>query len=164
MTATRAELDGMMEVMHAAFDPAFGEAWNERQLASSMLIPGTRFAMIDAAGVMGPPARKVPTAGFYLARTMCDEEELLLLAVAPEYRRHGFATRLMEHLFAAAADHGVNRVFLEMREDNDARHFYSRLDFQQVGLRRDYYRGADGLLRNAVTMSRTIAYFHKSGS
>jgi len=157
MTATRAELDGMMEVMHAAFDPAFGEAWNEGQLASSLLIPGTRFAMIDAAGVIGPPARKVPTAGFYLARRIVDEEELLLLAVAPEYRRHGFATRLMEHLLGNAADHGVRRVFLEMREDNEAGHFYSRLDFQKVGLRRDYYRGTDDRLRNAVTMSRNLS-------
>ncbi len=156
MTAARAELDGMMAVMLSAFDPAFGEAWNERQLASSLLIPGTRFAMIDAAGVMGPPAPKVPTAGFYLARRILDEEELLLLAVAPEYRRHGVATRLMEHLIGSAVDFGVARVFLEMREDNDAWHFYSRLDFQRVGLRRDYYRGADGCLRNAVTMSRNL--------
>ena len=156
MTATRAELDGMMGVMHAAFDPAFGEAWTERQMASSLLIPGTRFALIDAVGVIGPPARKVPTAGFYLARRVVDEEELLLLAVAPEYRRHAFATRLMEHLLGNAADYGVRRVFLEMREDNEAGRFYSRLDFQQVGLRRDYYRGADGLLRNAVTMSLNL--------
>ncbi len=157
MMASRAEMEGMMDVMLAAFDPAFGEAWNERQLGSSLLIPGTRFALIDAAGVIGPPARKVPVAGFYLSRQILDEEELLLLAVSPDYRRHGLAQRLMEHLFSSATDRGASRIFLEMREDNDAVHFYSRLDFHQVGFRRDYYRGADGYLRNAVTLAKNLA-------
>lgn len=156
MRPTAPEMDGMMSVMLSAFDPAFGEAWNERQLASAMLIPGTRFAMIDAHGVLGPPSPSVPTAGFYLTRQVVDEEELLLIAVDPEYRRLGLGSRLLEHLLANAQERGTARLFLEMRADNPAEHFYRRYGFEQVGLRRNYYRGADGRLRDAKTFARTL--------
>lgn len=156
MRPSRVELDGMMDVMLAAFEPAFGEAWNEQQLASAMVIPDTRFAMIDAAGVIGPPSPDVPVAGFYLARRILDEEELLLIAIAPQYRRHGLATRLLEHLFASARDRGTRSIFLEMRDDNPACHLYERHGFLQVGFRKDYYRGADGKLRSARTMTASI--------
>lgn len=150
---TRAELAGIMAVMQAAFDPAYGEAWNERQVQSSLLVPGTRFTLIDAAGVIGPPAQSVQTAGFYLARQVIDEEELLLLAVVPGLRRRGLASRLLEHLIVSARDRGTKRLHLEMREDNPALSFYKRFDFREVGLRLDYYRGPDGSLRNAHTLA-----------
>jgi len=156
MTPTRAELDAMMQVMLAAFDPIYGEAWNQQQLASALLVPGTHFAMIDAAGVIGPPSPNVAAAGFYLARNMFEEEELLLIAVDPQYRRMGLASRLMDHLFACARDRGTERIFLEMRENNDACHLYNCYGFEQVGFRKDYYRGADGILRSACTMSAAV--------
>ncbi|WP_066554479.1 GNAT family N-acetyltransferase [Croceicoccus bisphenolivorans] len=146
----------MMDVMLAAFDPIYGEAWNEQQLLSALMIPGTRYAIIDASGVIGPPTAAVETAGFYLTRQICDEEELLLIAVAPEYRRIGLASRLLRHLFSAATDRGTTRLFLEMRDDNPARHFYDSFGFHQVGLRKAYYRGADGNLRNALTLSASV--------
>ncbi|WP_164843931.1 GNAT family N-acetyltransferase [Croceicoccus ponticola] len=147
----------MMDVMLAAFDPKYGEAWNEQQLTSSMIVPGTRFAIIDSAGVVGPPSPSVRTAGFYLVRQVIDEEELLLIAVNPEYRRNGLASQLMRHLFASAAERGTRRVFLEMRADNEAGYFYENFGFETVGLRKSYYRGADGNMRDAKTLSVPIS-------
>jgi len=153
MTATKAELARIMEVMAAAFAPEFGEAWNERQVESALLIPGTRFALIDAAGVIGPPSSRLPTAGFYLVRQTVDEEELMLIGVVPEYRRHGLASRLLQHLIAAASERGSLRLFLEMRADNPASHFYDAFGFERIGTRKQYYRGADGIMRDANTMA-----------
>ncbi|AKM10513.1 GNAT family N-acetyltransferase [Croceicoccus naphthovorans] len=157
MMPTRAEIAGIMSVMQSAFDPAYGEAWNEAQVTSALLVPGTRFALADAAGIIGPPSPSVPSAGFYLSRQTLDEEELLLLAVLPEYRRSGCATRLFEHLTCACRDRGVARLFLEMRADNTAAHFYQKMGFQPVGLRKAYYRGADGQYRDARTLALDLA-------
>lgn len=154
--ASRAEMAAMMAVMVSAFDPIYGEAWNVQQLASALLVPGTRHAIIDAAGVIGPPIPAVPPAGFYLARKMLDEEELLLIAVRPEMRRCGLAGKLLRHLLSAAAERGTARIFLEMRTDNPARHLYMKTGFDEVGIRKAYYRGADGHLRDAVTMAAPI--------
>lgn len=154
--ASRAEIAAMMAVMDAAFDPVFGEAWNTQQLSSALLVPGTRHAIIDAAGVIGPPIPALPTAGFYLTRQLLDEEELLLIAVQPEMRRCGLAGKLLRHLFSTARERGTARIFLEMRTDNPARHLYARVGFNEVGVRKAYYRGADGMSRDAVTMAATI--------
>ena len=153
MMATKAEIAGIMAVMEAAFDPAFGEAWTERQLASALLVPGTRFALIDAMGVIGPPSPGLPTAGFYLSRQILDEEELLLIAVIPGQRGKGIASRLIEHLLVNAAERGARRIFLEMREDNPAAQLYAKYGFEQIGLRPAYYKGADGTSRAAKTMA-----------
>lgn len=157
MTPSRAELRGIMDVMLSAFDPAYGEAWNEQQLLSALLIPDTRYGIIDAAGVIGPPTASVDTAGFYLTRKILDEEELLLIAVAPPFRRAGLASVLMRHLLRTAHERGTARLFLEMREDNPARDFYDGFGFEQVGLRKAYYRGADGNLRNALTFALSLS-------
>ena len=69
------DLDDIVAVMNAAFDERFGEAWTRSQCAGILPMPGVRL-MIARVGD--------GTAGFSLFRTIADESELLLLAVAPE--------------------------------------------------------------------------------
>ena len=44
-------IDRIMVVMEAAFDPAFGEAWNRRQVADALTLSSTHALVVDAAGV-----------------------------------------------------------------------------------------------------------------
>jgi ribosomal-protein-alanine acetyltransferase len=69
-------------------------------------------------------------------RTSAEEAEILNLAVAPEARRQGIATRLVEETAAAAG----GRLWLEVRPSNvAARKLYEKLGFQEAGLRPNYY-------------------------
>ena len=53
----------------------------------------------------------------------------------------GFGRRLLEHLMERAAAGGVNEAFLEVRPSNLAAvGLYQRLGFEQIGIRRGYYR------------------------
>ena len=81
-------------------------------------------------------------AGFVVARqifagdsTGRPEREILNLAVAPQFRRAGIATLLLESEFRHKA------IFLlEVRESNTvARALYQRLGFAEISRRRDYY-------------------------
>jgi ribosomal-protein-alanine N-acetyltransferase len=76
-------------------------------------------------------------AGFLLAACAAPgETEILALAVAPESRRKGLATALVE----ALRGRRPHQVFLEVRSSNaSARKFYERLGFFEMGRRRDYY-------------------------
>ena len=74
------ELDRIMAVMEAAFDPAFGEAWTRRQVSDSLLMPNTHYLLAGADG--HAPCEDAPAAGFTLSRGAFDEEELLLIAVS----------------------------------------------------------------------------------
>jgi len=66
-----------------------------------------------------------------------DEGEILNLAVAPELRRSGIARALLGEIF----QYFSGAIFLEVRESNGAaRAFYKSLGFQEVGLRKEYYR------------------------
>ena len=81
------DLDRIMAVMDAAFDPAFGEAWTRRQVADALIMPNTHYLLAGADG--RSPRDEEPAAGFALSRGAADEEELLLVAVDPDHRGRG---------------------------------------------------------------------------
>jgi len=133
-----------MAVMHAAFDPQYGEAWSTAQLAGTLAMPGC-WARLALAGATA--------TGFSLCRSLGPEVELLLIAVDAGWRRQGIAARLLARAQDDAAARGASELFLEVREDNAAaRCLYDAAGFAEVGRRRDYYTGKDGSRRGAITM------------
>ena len=152
--------DAIMRVMDMAFDPVFGEAWTRSQLLGALVLPDTRCVLIDDAGNLAPPYLDRPDldriCGFALLRRVLDEEELLLIAISPESRGRGLGARLLDRAVETSRDLGCSKIFLEMRDDNPARHLYHARGFRPVGLRRDYYSGRDGKRRNAITFMRMI--------
>lgn len=149
-------LDLIMAVMEVAFDPAYGEAWTRRQVSEALLLPNTYALVVDADGMPIRAGSSTIPAGFVLTRHVLDEEELLLIAVAPYVRRRGVGARLIRHLFDAAQERGISRIFLEMRRGNPAIHLYHRLGFEPIGERRNYYRMENGERIDAITFARSI--------
>jgi ribosomal-protein-alanine N-acetyltransferase len=77
------------------------------------------------------------------------------IAVAPERRRSGLATCLMDDVFAHARAVRAEEIFLEVRVSNvPARLFYERLGFVQTGRRARYY--LDG--EDALVMVRRLPF------
>lgn len=145
-TARVADLAAVMRVTDAAFAPAYGEAWSSPQLLTLFALPSAR---VCVAWDGEQPC------GFSAARLAGPESELLLLAVDPAWRGRGIGAHLMQDWQAWAAALGAEEYFLEMRADNDAVHLYTRSGFLEVGRRVAYYRGNDGMMRDAVTMRRS---------
>lgn len=152
------QIDHIMAVMGCAFDPAWGEAWNRRQVSDALAMPNTFAFVVDPMG--GPlefpaPANAV-AAGFLLTRYAPGEAELLLIGVRPEMRGRGIGKQLIAELRQHAQLHGVERIFLEMRENNPAVALYRRVGFEPIGRRRAYYLLADGSRMDAITYGMTI--------
>lgn len=145
------DLDRIMAIMDAAFDPAFGEAWSRRQIGDALIVPGTHYLLADAGG--GVPRDDDPAVGFTLSRGAVDEEELLLIAVHPDHRRRGVGSRLLSRLIEESRKRGVARMFLEMREGNPAEALYRQYGFDSVGRRRHYYRRGNGTPLDAITFA-----------
>ena len=154
--ASQSTVAAIMRVMDAAFDPAFGEAWNRRQISDALLLPSTHALLVDADGALTDGVSS-PPAGFVLSRHAADEEELLLIAVAPDLRTRGLGQILIDRLFEAAAMRGVNRVFLEMRRGNPAIHLYRKVGFEPIGERPNYYKLIDGTSVDAITFRRSLS-------
>lgn len=135
------------QVMAAAFDPQWGEAWTRAQLLGVMTMPGVHLLIAEAGG---------EPAGFALTRAVMDEAELLLLGVVPDHRRHGIASALIRSVIADCAASGVVTLHLEVRSNNPAVLFYTAHGFAKCGERRNYYKGADGRHYDAHTYTRAI--------
>lgn len=136
------DLPTVDRVMQAAFDPKYGEAWTPGQCLGVLAMPGV---WLTLAHVDERPA------GFALIRAIAGEAELLLLATHPRYRRSGVGSALLRAAIAGARDRQAARIHLEVRANNPAISFYTRAGFAKVGERRAYYRGADGVQRDAHT-------------
>ncbi|WP_120715924.1 GNAT family N-acetyltransferase [Tsuneonella amylolytica] len=149
------DLDRIMDVMAAAFAPEWGEAWTRRQVSDSLAFPHTHYRLIDVYGAI--PASADPAAGFTLVRSAPGEEELLLIAVAPQWRGHGLGGALLADVVRQARTRNAERIFLEMRENNSARLLYERHGFEPIGRRPAYYRKPDGSRIDAITFGYTIA-------
>lgn len=144
MTEPADDIDRIMAVMTAAFDPAYGEAWTRRQVEDALLIGRCYYTIAD---VMGAPA------GFTLSRHGFEEEELLLIAVAPEYRGRGIGEQLLQDCKAAARTRGAKQLLLEMRSQNPAEKIYRKNGFIEIGFRKNYYRTPDGSRLDAITFA-----------
>ena len=92
--------------------------------------------------------RERHVAAFAIMHFGDDVAHLNLLAVAPEHRRQGLGSQLMDWLITTAIEAGVFRINLEVRTQNDAaRSFYERLGFSQLGVVQGYYQGREAALR-----------------
>lgn len=154
MTAPVDDLDLLMAVMAAGFDPAFGEAWNRRQVEDALIMGNCYYGLVAAHGE--PPAPGEAAAGFFLSRHGVEEEELLLIAVDPAHRRKGLATRLLERFAQTARRRGARRLLLEMRRGNPAELLYRAHGFVPIGERPRYYRTPGGERLDAVTFEREL--------
>ena len=142
------DLDRIMVVMEATFDPVFGEAWNRRQVEDALFLGNCHYGLAQANG---------DCAGFYLSRFAFDEEELLLLGVIPPQRGRGYGARLLVQFMDGARSRGARRVLLEMRQGNPAEGLYLGYGFEQIGSRPNYYPGTDGLRIDALTFACQLA-------
>ena len=141
------DVAAIMPVMDSAFDPLFGEAWTAAQCLATLAMPGAQLLVAQDTQ---------RTTGFALSRTIADEEELLLIGVLPESRRHGVGRALVEWLLAIAKDCNRSTVFLEVREGNSAEYFYQKMGFKPIGRRKAYYHSKDGKKYDAITMATNI--------
>ncbi len=92
--------------------------------------------------------------GYEILSLIPPESELYNIAVLPEYRGTGAADLLYSETEKAAAENGVDTVFLEVRESNlRARRFYEKTGFKAVGKRKKYYRYPT---EDAVLMMKNI--------
>ena len=145
---TSRDLDSVMAIMDSAFDRRFGEAWTRSQCAG--ILPMNGVALVLARADDEQPM------GFSLYRMVSDEAELLLLAVAPPFRRRGIGRMLLAEFLDSARDFGAGRVHLEVREGNPAMRMYRAAGFANAGRRRKYYRGSDGTQFDALTLARQL--------
>ena len=108
------------------------DAWSEKSVASEL---ENKLALwlvaLDGDTV----------AGYVGSQTVMDETDMMNVAVTAAYRRRGIAEELVKELVEQLKRIGSHSLTLEVRASNEpARKLYDKMGFQQVGLRKNYYR------------------------
>lgn len=109
----------------------FSDPWSVRSIAAELENPLSLWLVaLDGEEV----------AAYIGSQSVLDEADMMNLAVAPMYRRQGVGERLVLALVDRLRSRGVCRLSLEVRDSNaPALALYTKLGFQQVGLRPNYY-------------------------
>ncbi len=82
-----------------------------------------------------------------------DIADVALVAVDPEFRRQKIAERAVKTLIDALIQKKVEKIFLEVRVSNQpARGLYTKLGFEEIGIRKNYYEDAE----DAIVMALVI--------
>jgi [ribosomal protein S18]-alanine N-acetyltransferase len=137
------DIASIMPVMQSAFNPAFGEAWTASQCMALLAIPESRL-------LLAKNSREI--VGFAISRWVLDEEEVMMIGVAPIHQRRGVASKLLQTIIKRAQISDRQTIFLEVRINNEAISFYEQLGFQVIGRRKEYYRSDNGSAIDAITM------------
>lgn len=110
----------------------FADPWSEKSVASELSnYLALWYVALDGDTVVG-----------YVGSQTCGREtDMMNIAVHPDYRRSGIAQSLIECLILELKNRGSNSMALEVRASNaSAIALYEKLGFEQVGLRKNYYR------------------------
>jgi ribosomal-protein-alanine N-acetyltransferase len=107
------------------------EAWSEKSVTSELTNALSLWLVADDNGRV---------AGYVGSQTVMDETDMMNVAVHPDYRKQGIATALIVGLVGELRKKGSHCLTLEVRASNEnAISLYRKLDFQQIGLRKNYY-------------------------
>ena len=125
---------GHIAEVTAIEEASFSDPWSESSFRQAIDNPGV-FFQVATEGAGGP------VVGYVVAWFAADEGEIANVAVAPSARGRGVGGLLLDAAIVAAADHGAEALYLDVRESNArARALYDSRGFIEVGRRRRYYR------------------------
>ena len=110
----------------------FSDPWSENSIASELNNPLSCWLVAVEGDSL---------AGYVGSQTVLDGSDMMNIAVAPAHRRKGIAEALVLALCEHLRDRSSVCLLLEVRASNaPAISLYDKLDFVQIGRRKNYYR------------------------
>ena len=135
-TAIESDIDSIVNV-----DLSSHAQWNRDGFVHEMGLPFSHTLVAEVNGEV---------TGFIVIWYIAPEVQIQNIAVMPEHRRSGLATALVHAALRSVHAHGELKVFLEVREKNTAaRSFYSKLGFQEINVRKNYYTDDNAVVLEA---------------
>ena len=126
-----ADLDAVLAIEQQSFSMPWTDAMFRSELQNERT---SRLLVARAKAVDGP------IVGYIGYRIVLDEMHVILIAVAPAWRRRGVARQLLCQAMDQARAVGCRRATLEVRVSNTpALQLYYSLRFAPVGTRPKYY-------------------------
>jgi ribosomal-protein-alanine N-acetyltransferase len=95
--------------------------------------------------------------GHAVVLLVMDEAHLLILTIHPRWQGKKLGKRLLQQVCEITRTNGASQMFLEVRVSNlVAQKLYETQEFEQIGLRRQYYPSEGGSREDAIVMRRDL--------
>jgi [ribosomal protein S18]-alanine N-acetyltransferase len=138
------DLDAIVSIENAVYPTP----WSRSMFAGELAKPSS-FSLGAFDQEMGG------LVAYLIVSRYVDAWHIMNVAVHPEYRRQGVASRLLDELFELTAGDSRRGYTLEVRVSNStAIALYERFGFERAGLRKGYYHDNK---EDALIMWRTAA-------
>ena len=125
------DLESVLEIEGVAYD----FPWS-RQIFSDCLMAGYLASVLEYGKQL---------VGYSVLSTAAAEAHILNLCVDPDFQCRGYGNQMLAHLLDYASSLGIERIFLEVRPSNEvAIKLYENAGFTSLGIRKSYYRAAEG--------------------
>ena len=126
------DLDAVLAIEHKSFSTP----WTDTMFLSEM-----RQGPSSQLLVARLEKRPTTIVGYVGYRAVLDEMHVMIIAVAPAWRRRGIARHMLSAAIEQARQADCSRAILEVRASNvGAQQLYYRLGFAPVGVRPKYYQ------------------------
>ncbi len=80
-------------------------------------------------------------------KIIVDTADIMNIVVKKSWRNQGVGNLLLNNLVSLCKNLNLSSLSLEVSENNiPAIHLYEKFGFKQIGLRKDYYNGKDGII------------------
>ncbi len=125
----------------------FPDPWCERDVTDLIVTEGGMcFTALEGDKVIA----------YVIGRLIAPEGEIYRVAVDPNHRQRGIAYRLLDYAVKTSRGKGLETLFLEVRSQNTpARKLYTAYGFQEVGIRKNYYKNPTDDAIIMLKVSRT---------
>lgn len=135
--ATEEDLPSILAIERKSY-VAPATPWTEQAFREELTKPFSNFLVLtdDATDSIIP--------GYIIYWTMFDECHILNVAIDPEWRGVGFATKLVRMAINVALKKNLKRVFLEVRKSNEgAFALYQKLGFFVDHIKKNFYENGE---------------------
>ena len=120
-------------------------SWSEQDFAEALTYSQAKVYLCEQDGQV---------LGYAILYHAADQGDVPSIAVRHSARRQRVGSRLLEHVFGEAYTLGVRKLFLEVRDSNDAaQRLYETMGFLRISVRKGFY---DQPREDAVVMMRIL--------
>ena len=134
----------LADIYSQAFKGTPEQQWGQKELKELFSINGTISFVVCKEG---------EPVGFALLRIIADEGEIITFCILPKWCNNGYATALLERIIDTMQARSIKRLFLEVRENNEAAiKLYKKCNFNIIGRRKGYYSNHQAKKIDALVM------------
>ena len=129
------DLEKIKDILISDFD----DFWNYNILKDELESPNSKYIIVKT--------NDDEIIGFAGIKILVDNADIMNIVVKKSWRNQGVGNLLLNNLVSLCKNLNLSSLSLEVSENNiPAIHLYEKFGFKQIGLRKDYYNGKDGII------------------